>query len=313
MRQRDQLFQRICTSQTQDVLATIVNVEGSAYVREGSMLLIKENGERCGIISGGCLEEDVVMQAEKVRRQQKAIICTYNMREDEDPIWGEEVGCGGVISILIEPVTEQLKDSLLNVQHWLGQRQTVVHAKILCPDGKSVENFFSPRVDQLENRIELGKDVYKMIIRPTPHLIIFGAGQDVQPLVSFAADTGFYVTVYDWREGFIKRDQFLKADYLFGQHLPSLLKETMFQSYDFSIIMTHNFQKDQEILQHLLQQDLPYIGVLGTKKRTQRLINNNQIPKNLHFPIGLPIGAKGPEEIAISILGELIQEWRKNG
>ncbi|MED0715627.1 XdhC family protein [Aeribacillus composti] len=80
-----------------------------------------------------------------------------------------------------------------------------------------------------------------------------------------------------------------------------------FSPRDFVVLLTHQFQQDQELLKLLLQQNLRYIGVIGSKERTKRLLGDQEIPRNVHSPVGLSIGAEGPEEIAISILAELIQ------
>lgn len=85
-----------------------------------------------------------------------------------------------------------------------------------------------------------------------------------------------------------------------------------FSPYDYAIVMSHNFRRDQQLVRLLSERQLCYLGILGSKNRTERLLKGGPVPMEVHSPVGLAIGAEGPEEIAVSILAEIIYTYRKN-
>ena len=158
---------------------------------------------------------------------------------------------------------------------------------------------------------ELASNIYTHTFEPKPRLMIFGAGEDVIPLVDLANKTGFSVIVSDWRPALCNKEVFPKADQLIVGFPEESLEKIGFHPTDSAIVVSHNFQRDKEYLQYLLTKEIRYLGVLGSKNRTQRLLEGNIIPPHVKSPIGLSIGAEGPEEIAVSIVAELIQQRKK--
>ncbi|MDY0407710.1 XdhC family protein [Paracerasibacillus soli] len=149
-------------------------------------------------------------------------------------------------------------------------------------------------------------------MQPKERLVIFGAEPDVPPLALMAHQVGLEVIIWDWRQSYLKQALFPNATLYGEMSITSFLKKIAFHSRDSVVIMTHNFMIDKEILQTLRMNDnIHYLGVLGPKKRTKRLLNTTSIPKSIHSPVGIAIGAEGPEEIAISILAEVIQQNRQ--
>lgn len=305
------------------VLATIIAVVGSAYKREGSMMLFFEDGTRIGMLSAGCLESDLSIQAQEVFQKWKVKTLQYDLREETDLTWGQGAGCNGRIDILLEPVTDFLYEDLSEIKRLLDSNICVLAVKKL---GDSGEYLFIPSVGepfgqwQGEIPYELGKvkggvnpghPVFQYLFQPKPCLIIFGAGPDAVPLVSLAAKIGFSVMVCDWREEFCRKENFPLANRLLIGFPSQLIKKISFSSNDFVVLMSHHFQRDQELLHSFLRKDVKYLGVLGPRERTKRLLNGDMIPEWISSPIGASIGAKGPEEIAVSIVAELIEVWRK--
>ncbi|MCY8164355.1 XdhC family protein, partial [Bacillus inaquosorum] len=144
-------------------------------------------------------------------------------------------------------------------------------------------------------------------IEPKPRLILFGAGPDIVPLANLAADTGFSVIVTDWRPAYCTSSLFPKADQLITAFPEQMLSEFQFFPQDAAVVATHHFQHDQAIVDCLFSQHLHYIGLLGSANRTKRLLNGKQPPAHFYSPVGLKIGAEGPEEIAVSVVAEIIQ------
>ena len=154
------------------------------------------------------------------------------------------------------------------------------------------------------------EEVFVHMYFPKPRLTLFGAGPDARPLASFAAAAGFTVTVADWRAALLDRSFFPDAHTLLDGFPEETAGRIRWTPNDYVVIMTHHFRWDQELIRILSSYNLAYVGLLGSKRRTQRLLEGGSLPEHWHAPVGLPIGADGPEEIAISIMAELIQVYR---
>ncbi|WP_423802036.1 XdhC family protein [Neobacillus sp. SAB-20_R2A] len=303
------------------VLATIVDVKGSAYKREGSSMIFMDDGTQIGMVSAGCVEADLVEWAKKVLESEEPQLVRYDLTEEGDIGWGK--GCNGTIDILLEPINRKLEEDMKLVKKLLDNNIKVAGFKSL---GHLGEYVFVPEkgeafgcwegsfpIINFASKSGLMTDgvIFQHIYLPKPRLIVFGAGPDAKSLVSLAAETGFSVTVCDWREALCQEQNFPAADELLIGFPREILRNVSFSPYDFVVIMTHHFQRDQEILWPLLDENIRYLGVLGPRERTARLLNGEKIPEWVHSPVGLSIGAKGPAEIAISIIAEMIEAWRK--
>lgn len=316
------------------VLSTIIKVEGSSYRKEGTVMLYKDDGTQIGLLSGGCLEADLAERSKDVIKGKTSRTIVYDMKAEDDLSWGQGSGCNGTVSVLLEPIDYEFKEHLKRLQGYLNKGEPVLHVKKLSTFNtvtdyifitesqqyfgkwsgivpKYLYRMFHDRKVDLAALENLSERYFIQVFEPKPRLIIFGAGPDVRPLVRFAAETGFYVIVVDWRPSFCKHAYFSNADELVLDFPCSFIKRFLFMSKDSVIIMTHHFQKDRDILQALIQKNLQYLGVLGPRKRTYRLLESENIPNNVHSPVGLEIGAEGPDEIAISILADVIKSNRK--
>ncbi|CRK81012.1 XdhC family protein [Neobacillus massiliamazoniensis] len=308
---------------TKKVLATIIGVTGSAYKKEGSAMLFLEDGTQVGTVSAGCLEADLALKAKEVMKTWKMMTIQYDMREATELAWGLGTGCNGIIDILLEPITDQLKRDFSTLKQLLDFNIPVLFLKKLEMDG---EYIFIPKLGKpfgnWKGKIPVGfaevqsgmlaeLPIFQHLFQPKPRLICFGAGPDAIPLVAFAAATGFSVSVVDWREAYCQKKNFQTADKIIVAFPKEAFHQIKFTADDFVVIMTHHFQRDQEILLTLLQKELKYLGILGPRDRTRRLLQGGSIPIHIHSPVGFSIGAKGPEEIAISILAEMIQIHRQ--
>lgn len=306
------------------VLATIIDVEGSAYKKEGSSMVFFEDGSRIGMLSAGCLEKDLSLKAEEVLRKGTISIVQYDMSEETDLSWGQGAGCNGTITILLETVDERLESDLLKVKKLLQANNSVmVYKKI----GELGEYLFLPKEgeafgwwdDEIPDDFSIDvsgmlpdQPVFCHLIHPKPRLILFGAGPDAKPLAHIAAQTGFSVYVCDWREEHCQRVHFPEAEKLIIGFPSEILVEINFLTTDYVVVMSHHFQRDQEILLNLPINKIRYVGVLGPRERTNRIFLKKAIPKNVYSPAGLTISARGAEEIAVSIMAQLIELWRNS-
>lgn len=320
-------------------MATVIHVEGSAYRHEGAKLLISEDGTQYGTISAGCLEDDLVYQAAEVIKTKQTKVVTYDLRAEDDLGWGQGTGCNGKIDVYIEPFSKD-KEIWVKAENMLDNGIKIICAKKMKGNGNQEEpilytqdgevfgesnnlesvNTILPHLKKRMNEKFLGAEVITFpelnsdylleVYDPKDSLFIFGAGPDVEPFVEMASALDFSVTIIDPRSSRCNKDFFPKADQLVCEHPDTYLKRTKILKNSYVCIMTHNFQRDQKILQHFIKSPPKYLGVLGPTKRTKRLLNTEHVPEWIHSPIGLDIQAEGPDEIAVSILAEMIKVRR---
>lgn len=299
------------------VLATIIQVEGSAYQKEGTKCFYSEDGILTGILSGGCVEQDIEEHAKDVLQQRKPRTIFYDFRGEASDLWGLGVGCNGAIQIFLElydPIQQPDRSELIemSVTRLIREAQTVV----TIIDGPDHERIGEKWLASERRDLSLaGWKFFHDRITPVPKLLVFGAGPDAVPVVKGAKELGWHVTVADHRPGYLHQPPFGSADQLV--HTPAGKAPAVeLDSHTFVVIMSHHFEQDQLMLTHVLSSDVSYIGVLGPRHRTQRMLEpmecqwNTAKLKRIHSPIGLDIGSKTPEEIALSILSELTACYR---
>ena len=323
-------------------LATVVSIEGSSYRRPGARMLITERGETTGVLSGGCLERDVAERALKVMETGQAVVVRYDTTNDNDIVWGLGLGCRGIVDILIEPATTDDVRGLMQLlaecseSDRCGAVATVFRVDgdvdanlgaraMLYPDGTvdgqlTFESIFDDLRDATSSIVKryetLGGyvDVFLEVIEPRPRLLIFGAGYDVLPVVDLANSIGWHTTVVDTNARVSSRERFNKADAVLLCRPEDVLDRVRLTERTAVVTMTHNYLHDLELLRNLLPMSLRYLGCLGPKRRTERLLLEvaggderlaNDYLQQLQAPIGLDIGAETAEEIALAIVSEI--------
>ncbi|MGG4396488.1 XdhC/CoxI family protein [Paenibacillus thiaminolyticus] len=332
------ILDKLRRDEQRSVLATIIRVEGSAYRKEGTSMLIQEDGTQIGMLSGGCLEQDLAVHAEEALATGQSLTVMYDMSAEDDLSWGQGAGCNGRIHVLLEPVHPWMRDQLLRLRLCLEQGMSVIVMRKLGKDNGTERICFLASTGEMfgHHRSECGLSqgdmkalrrlewersgrmayisaagaYYVQRYNPKPRLIVLGAGADAKPLVRTAAQSGFAVTLWDWRESLCSKEQFPQADECIVGPPALLGSDVHFRTSDAVVLMTHHFQHDRVLLEAMLQMDIFYLGILGPRRRTSRLLGGTNIPEYVHSPIGLPIGADGPEEIAISIMAEIISKLR---
>ncbi|GIO29794.1 MULTISPECIES: XdhC family protein [Paenibacillus] len=333
MEEIHRILESVERSGLRSVLATVVHVEGSAYRKEGASMLFFEDGTQTGMLSAGCIEADLAARVPEMLETGESRVYTFDMQSFDPFSWGETSGCGGIVHVAMEPVNDVFAGHLRTVKGYLDQACEVVHIKTFNPD-RSVSGYgffaadrqlfgewkgtFPEELFSMASSGSIGKsgmkalstlneEIFVHIYSPKPRLIIFGAGRDARPLASFAAAAGFSVTVADWRPAFCDRSFFPDAEELlvgFPEETADMLRIT---SNDYVVVMTHHFGRDMELIRILSRLRLGYLGILGPKRRTELLFDGVPIPPYVRSPVGIPIGAEGPEEIAVSVLAEVIQ------
>lgn len=288
-------------------LATIVKVEGSAYRKEGTMMFISDKGMETGLLSGGCVEQDLLARID-MQEQTDAFLMEYDLRSEDDLSWGQGIGCDGKIFILVEPITVETRSIFQKIKIYLKNGANVKLVKKFNKSNNHIENIL---IETEENSIISNLDgeifSFTQTIYPQPKLIIYGAGPDAKSVVNFANKAGFYVILSDWRQAYCSKENISYAkEYIIGSP-NEVMDEINPTENDFVITMTHSFLKDQEIVDYFQNKKLKYLGLLGAKKRSERLLAGKMKTEWMHYPVGLPIHSESPEEIAISIVAELIK------
>lgn len=289
-------------------LATLVHAEGSTYRRPGARLLLLADGTRFGSISGGCLEDDVVLRAQRVLASGRSELATYDTTAENDVVWGVGTGCQGVVRIFIEAIPTVRPAWLAALAENLRARRdtalVVVHGGDQ-PTGTRLA---------VAGEVSSPATTFRETVTAPPAVIIFGAGDDAQPLVRLAKETGWHVTVADSRPAYAMAARFPQADSVLAAPAGELADRLPLDARSFVVVMTHRYADDLALLRALLPRPLAYLGVLGPCKRTERLLAELQrsgmtvddaMRTRLHAPVGLDLGGRTPEEVALSILSEM--------
>ncbi|WP_293313111.1 XdhC family protein [Pedobacter sp. UBA5917] len=334
-------YQKATKDKKKTALATVVKVEGSSYRRPGARMLITEDGQLTGAISGGCLEGDALRKALSAIVQQENKLITYDTTDEDDAKFGVQLGCNGIVHILFEPIIEEDPQNPIAILSALqAKREDAVLTTLFALDGKQQlgtsmlfkkDTILSKIPNEIEEAIVKDArevfanktaafkvypyhnqeiDAFLELIHPPISLIIAGAGNDVQPLAEMAYLLGWEVNIVDGRPTHATAQRFANATKIVVSKPDNVLNQVDIDEQTAFVLMTHNYNYDLELLKYLLDTNAPYIGTLGPKKKLIRMLEelNLATPENenrVHGPIGLDIGAETAEEIAISILAEI--------
>ena len=331
----------------QTALATVVHVEGSSYRRPGARMLIEDDGQLTGAISGGCLEGDALRKALLVITEKRSRLVTYDTMDDDDAKFGVGLGCNGIIQVLIEPIdianpnnpiqylrtiNEKRQKAVLITLFSLQDKKDPQYGTclLLKEDGNVIYNTpvlkdvliadandaMTTQLSSFKNYISDNHNLTAFIemIKPPVSVVIVGAGNDVVPLVEMADILGWETTVVDGRANYAKKERFVSACQVLVSKPEQVLDQIAIDENTVFLLMTHNYNYDMAMLKQLLQRNISYIGMLGPKKKRERILNelkdegvtfSQQQLSVLHSPVGLDIGAETSEEIALSILAEI--------
>ncbi len=299
----------------QSVLATLVTVEGSSYRRPGARLLVSDDGIRIGSVSGGCLEEDILERARKVAANGVPQLAVYDTTTENDLIWGVGLGCHGVVQVLIErlPLRPAWADAVCRS---LKEGQPTELAVVWRSGGSVALGTYliNDKLITDNDASDEDRKIYLETVSPPQQLAIFGAGDDARPLARLAKDIGWSVTVADPRLAFATLKRFPGADSLVCAPPDELVAQVAPGASALAVVMTHRYVHDLPILRSLLTRPLAFLGLLGPKKRADKILDDlaaggfdvtPAMRARLHAPVGLDIGGDTPDEVALSIVAEI--------
>ncbi|MCE6989904.1 XdhC family protein [Dyadobacter sp. CY323] len=291
-------------------LATVVHVEGSSYRRPGARMLVTDDGQLTGAISGGCLEGDALRKALLAISQQKNKLVTYDTTDENDTTLGVQLGCNGIIHILFEPIHIADKDNPIELlKRVLVKRQNAVLITLFSLKSRTgaqpgtcflhletedqiiTKDLKEPAISDLLVDSQLaysksdsffktflydGQNLTGFIeyVNTPPSIVIAGAGNDTIPLVEMANILGWKTTVVDGRAGHATKQRFPNATRVIVSRAEDVLNHIECDERTFFLLMTHNYNYDLALLKQLVTvESCQYTGTLGPKKKLERMFS----------------------------------------
>ena len=318
-------------------LATVVEIYGSAPRGLGAKMAVNQDSQMTGSVSGGCVEGAVVSEAMQVLKSGTPKLLHYGVTQDQAISVG--LACGGTIEVWVERLTPQ---AFAQLEHDLLKDRLAIIATILngehigeqiyaYPDGNN-DGYFSDEILKKLVVAELPKifrqqqsqrrqfqldgeflDVFFDVLAPSPKLIIVGAVHIAIPLVQYAKILGFHTTVVDPRKAFGNTERFPHVDQLVQDWPQEFLATYPWDQGTYVVVVSHDDKLDVPALEIACKNEARYIGALGSKKTfanhvrdlKEAGLSEGQINR-IHSPIGVDIAARGPEEIALAIITEIV-------
>src|SRR6266404_5217738 len=283
MKALEQIIKRVAENPSHPwALATLVQTEGSTYRKPGARLLVERNGKTLGVLSGGCLEEEIGRYGREVIAASSAVLLSFDTRR--------LYGCDGRLKILIEPLPAagETGNLITKIGHLLAQRD--VCRIRTCFEGEPLGSELVSADVLLPERYGVFVETLSLPIR----LLLFGTGPEIEPLIQLAGNLGWVVEHFG--------------------HPSELAEDFRPDAQTAALVMTHNFGRDMLALDRVLPLQLRYVGLLGPRKRHTELLARlsecrpldfDEGVKDLFAPAGLDIGSEAPEEIALAIVSEV--------
>ncbi len=316
------------------VLATVVWTRGSSYRSPGAHLLVTPAGRRAGSVSGGCLEDDIVKKAWWFTENGPSIRRYDTTADGEISTGGYGLGCNGTIDVLLERVTPG-KAFILDlardvhaqrrpagIGHLIEPRNTAGQRLTVDLKGSVSHNIAdSQLISVLESNVRAaiaegkprhvfleGAEIFIETLVPAVRLLVFGAGDDAVPLTELAKYLGWQVLVLDGRAHYATSEKFPMVDAVAVRRPGDAAARV--DPWTAAVIMHHSYRQDLEVLQELSFAAVQYLGVLGPRKRMLQLLadaglDESRLAPALHSPMGLDIGAEGPEQVALAVVAEI--------
>ena len=324
------------------VLATVTATAGSTYSKPGAQMLISGGGQFRGLLSGGCLEGDLVEHAKEVLAGGTAKSVCYDMRNrDQDELWGLGLGCDGAIDIFLQPLDSHY-EPFAALARGMAAREPLAYALVLesdvagvAPGACAIASRDSAQAVGLSGRVaeplaRLGRERLAAggaarerislpdgnvealcAVVPLPvRLLVLGGGPDAVPLIRIARELGWYVTVADHRRAYVERMAATGVDEALEARPAELAAQIDPDAFDAAIVMSHHLQSDRNYLRALAPSRLRYIGLLGPRARRERLLTDvgaspSGLAGRVYGPVGLDLGADTPQGIALAIAAEI--------
>lgn len=337
------------------VLVSVVRTAGSTYRGVGTRMLVRADDTTAGLLSGGCLEADLVEHAKRVRASGVPDIVLYDTSSGDDFVWGLGLGCNGLVEVLLEPLTPDRALALSQLLHAaltsaaptvlatvirssgdcapsVGERMLIDSSanNVTCEGAwDDLTTLCAVRQATIDGAVNARRGMTQdfslnntqvqvafEVVTPRVDIVLCGSGPDTVPVARMATELGWTVTVVDRRSAaFMPPGRFAAAvriaecpDAMRLRDVVELTPRTAV------VVMSHSYERDLDYLDALATADVGYIGLLGPRTRTERMLGDLtsrgrlgviKLRDRIYGPIGLDIGGDGPEAIALSIVAEI--------
>jgi xanthine dehydrogenase accessory factor len=330
-----QFFNRYRSAGTPLVLATIAETLGSTYRKAGAQMLIAPDGAAAGLLSGGCLEADLMERARQVLDNGEALAVEYDTRSSDDILWGIGLGCEGAMRIVLTRLDpSNAYEPFAHIEQARNDNRAARFALVVATENrayplgttfsggeanipKTVAEALGATTSLVRTQansattIDVDRTRFLIVTIALPiQLLVLGAGPDAMPVVEFAAMLDWHVSVLDHRPAYADSARFPRARRVIAQPVAQLETHLQAARYDAAVVMSHHLTSDAGYLAALAHSAIPYVGLLGPAPRRARLMSDigsraDGFHGRLHGPIGLDIGATSPESIALAIVSEI--------
>lgn len=303
-----------------NVLATVVFLDGSSYRKPGVRMLISEDLNSVGAVSGGCVEKEIIYRAKPIFFDGKPKVITYDGRY--------KLGCEGILYILIEPFFVS-NDFVIAISEANSKRQSLKIDSYFIKENEVFGNFGSLVTfenkkqfifsEAFSKRDKPEVEVFTQIIKPAFKLIIIGGEHDAIKLCRIAANLGWEIDLITSVKDPKQRSNFPGSNNVISQSPETIQFKDITENCAI-VIMNHSYAQDLKYVLKLAEYQPKYIGVLGAPSKRERLFNelfefapetSEEFLDCIYSPAGLHIGAQTPEEIALSIVAEILSVFRK--
>ncbi|MEZ5465317.1 MAG: XdhC family protein [Lysobacteraceae bacterium] len=290
-------------------LALVLGTEGSTYVGRGAMALFGGRAQQVGWLSGGCLESEIAQVAQRAVEHQRIEWMDIDTRDDDSLLSGSATGCRGRLHLALIPLAALA--GLSNViEHW--QRKVAALSISLSADGGLQAVSGDQHGDwqlTVANGSTLSASHWRLDFDALPRVCLFGGGPESAPLLPLLRQGGWRTLLVERRERWRYAGE--AADRLIERSPQDALRDGEVSSASAALVMHHNFERDRDTLETLAATNIPFIGLLGPRRRRDdlfRLLTSEQVESlqpRLHSPVGLDLGGQGAEAIALSIAAQL--------
>ncbi|HYJ39665.1 MAG TPA: XdhC family protein [Steroidobacteraceae bacterium] len=305
------LYDRALLANEPLVLATVIRTGGSTYAKPGAQMLIAADGEYAGLLSGGCLEGDLREHARHVAASGQARIVSYDLRSTTDQLFGLGAGCEGAMDVLLSRVSaaEGWQPLVAMAESFRAAREQHFAFVIASTDPAYPLGVSFPVNGQV-TPYPSGVEVFVAAVAPPPHLLLLGGGPDARPVATLAAFLGWRITVVEHRAVYLAPDRFPPSTRLIETRPDNVAAAVRLAEFSAAIVMSHHLESDLHYLRALARAPVPYVGLLGPAARREKLLSDlgedaGTLRPRLRAPVGLDIGGRTPESIALAIVGEV--------
>jgi xanthine dehydrogenase accessory factor len=334
------LFERERAAGRALALGMLVHTAGSTYRKPGALMLIAANGDYSGLLSGGCLESDLREHARTVILSGEPRAVHYDLRAPDELLWGLGLGCEGAMHILLlragpendwQPLAHLAGALAAHAATAIGvvtesERADLPVGTLALPSDAQPQRatpalttsavhaaLAQCAADGQIGWVEGQSPSWRLFVVPLslpPRILVLGAGPDAAPLVDFAARLNWKVTLVDHRPAYAVAAHFPSAERVILARPDALSQALDLAHFSAAVVMSHHLPSDLAYLRALAESTIPYVGLLGPAVRREKLLAElgsgaHSLRTRLHAPVGLPLGGRTPESIALAIVAEL--------